>query len=54
MVPQTCTLQAEPHFFARRSSFSTLWREIPKWRAAARSLIPSRHARRTLRYSSTV
>ena len=37
-----------------RSILLTLWREIPKWRAAARSLIPSRHARRTLRYSSTV
>ena len=36
------------------SIFLTLSREIPKWRAAARSLIPSRHARRTLRYSSTV
>ena len=35
-------------------NFLTLWRETPKWRAAARSLIPSRHARRTLRYSSTV
>ena len=34
------------------SIFLTLSREIPKWRAAARSLIPSRHARRTLRYSS--
>ena len=37
-----------------RSIFLTLSRETPKWRAAARSLIPSRHARRTLRYSSTV
>ena len=36
------------------SIFLTLSRETPKWRAAARSLIPSRHARRTLRYSSTV
>ena len=34
------------------SIFLTLSRETPKWRAAARSLIPSRHARRTLRYSS--
>ena len=31
-----------------------LSREIPTWCAAARSLIPFRHARRTLRYSSTV
>ena len=36
------------------SIFLTLSRETPKWRATARSLIPSRHARRTLRYSSTV
>ena len=36
------------------SIFFTLSREIPKWRAAARSLMPSRQARRTFRYSSTV
>ena len=29
-------------------------RRLSVWRAAARSLIPSRHARRTLRYSSAV
>ena len=31
------------------SIFLTLSREIPKWRAAARSLMPSRQARRTFR-----
>ena len=36
------------------SIFRTLSREIPKCFAAARSLIPSRHAKRTLRYRSTV
>ena len=37
-----------------RSIFRTLSRDTPKCLAAARSLIPSRHAKRTLRYSSTV
>src|SRR5271169_5956953 len=36
------------------SIFLTLSREIPKGRAASRPLIPSRQARRTFRYSSTV
>ena len=36
------------------SIFRTLSRDTPKCLAAVRSLIPSRHAKRTLRYSSTV
>src|SRR5271169_4983430 len=36
------------------SIFFTLSREIPNRRAASRALIPSRWARRTFRYSSTV
>src|SRR5271169_1378278 len=36
------------------SIFLTLSREIPNRRAASRALIPSRWARRTFRYSSTV
>ena len=43
-----------PRGTENRSILLTHSRELPKWRAAARSLIPSRQARRTLRYGSKV
>ena len=43
-----------PGVTEKLSIFFTLSREIPKWRAAARPLIPSAQARRTFRYRSTV
>ena len=51
---RTCAVRRYPGGTENCSICLTLSREIPKCLAAARSLIPSRHAKRTLRYSSTV
>ena len=51
---RTAVFRRYPGGTEKRSIFRTLSRNTPKFLAAARSLIPSRHAKRTLRYSSTV
>ena len=50
----TCTVRRYSGSTGKHSIFRTLSREIPKCLAATRSLIPSRHARRTLRFGFAV